>query len=361
MKAGLESVLHREWGRNGLFSRLMWPLSLVYGAIVSTRRANYERRSDRVHHDTVPVVVVGNLYVGGTGKTPVVIALTQALQQRGWTPGIISRGYGSRQGDKPRTGLGELDPALFGDEPALIAAATGAPICVHPDRPAALRRLRRQFPGVDVVISDDGLQHLALGRDLEIVVQDMRGIGNGKLLPAGPLREPAQRLESVDFIINNLLPTDTAPRVPSGMAHVVNMNMQPLEVEHLVTGERQSWKHWLSAHAQAPCAAAAAIGRPERFFGMLEQYGLPLQQTLALPDHHAYATSPFQEMKAECILITPKDAVKCRKLADARLYCVHPGPQFSDSTWLDLVDDMLSAISERKLASARAEALNSDF
>lgn len=361
MKAGLEAALHREWGRNGLFSRLMRPLSLMYGAIISARRASYERRPELVYHETLPVVVVGNLYVGGTGKTPVVIALTQALQSRGWTPGIISRGYGSDSGDKPRTGQGELDPAEYGDEPALIATATGAPVCVHPDRPAALRRLRRQFPKVDVVISDDGLQHLALGRDLEIVVQDVRGIGNGRLLPAGPLREPARRLETVDFIINNLLPGDSAPPLPSTMAHVVEMNMEPQEVEHLVSGARQSWQSWLSGHTGATCAAAAAIGHPERFFGMLRHQGLDLQQTLALPDHHAFETSPFQGIKAECILITPKDAVKCRKLADARLYCVHPGPRFSDPGWLELAHDMLRAISASKLASTRAEALNSDF
>src|SRR5690606_35768626 len=128
--------------------------------------------------------------------------LVQALQQRGWHPGVISRGYGAKPGEKPRVGAGALEAALFGDEPALIAAQTGAPVSVHPDRPAAMRRLRRHYPNVDVVISDDGLQHLALGRDLEIIVQDARGIGNGRLLPAGPLRESADRLRSADFIIN---------------------------------------------------------------------------------------------------------------------------------------------------------------
>lgn len=361
MKAGLEQALHRAWARKGLFSQLMWPLSRLYAAIVAGRRAGYERRPERVHHDTVPVVVVGNIYVGGTGKTPVVIALTQALQARGWTPGIISRGYGVKHDVRPRAGQGQLDPALFGDEPTLIAAETGAPVCVHPDRRAAIRRLRRQYPAIDVVISDDGLQHLALGRDMEIVVQDARGIGNGRLLPAGPLREPVERLESVDFIINNLLPTETATALPTGLAHVVDMCMEPREVEHLVTGERQSWAHWLSVHQNAPCAAVAAIGRPERFFDMLQHQGLKLQDTLALPDHHAYAVSPFHALKAECILITPKDAVKCRRHADARLYCVHSGPRFSDATWLALAAEMLHAISDRKLASARAEALNSDF
>ena len=361
MRAHLERALHKAWNKNGLFSYVMWPLSRLYGAIAAARKARYEREPGRVHHDTLPVVVVGNLYVGGTGKTPVVIALVQALQARGWQPGVISRGYGVRPGDKPRSAQGSLDPVQFGDEPALISAQTLAPICVHPDRKAAIRRLRRQYPQVDVVISDDGLQHHALGRDLEIVVQDARGTGNGLLLPAGPLREPVSRLETVDFIINNLLPDDTPPSTPDTMAHVLNMHMQPLEVEHLLTGERWDWHSWIQGHSCSDFAAVAAIGNPQRFFQMLRLHGASLGETRELPDHYNYATSPFKDLAAECILITPKDAVKCRKFADARLYCVHPGPQFSDPAWLDLADEMLRAISARKLTSARAEELNSEF
>ena len=361
MKAGIERALHKAWGHKGLFSLLMWPFAQLYGAVVAQRRARFERQPERVHHDTVPVVVVGNIYVGGTGKTPVVIALVQALQARGWKPGVISRGYGARPGDKPRSGQGHLDPAQFGDEPTLIAAQTQAPVCVHPDRKAAIRRLRRQYSEVNVIISDDGLQHLALGRDLEIVVQDARGTGNGRLLPAGPLREPASRLDTVDFIINNVLPDDPAPKTTPGMAHTVTMHMQPVQVEHLVSGQRLGWEEWRAAHAHAPCIAVAAIGRPERFFQMLKLHGVQLNETRALPDHYSYDASPFQGLSAECILITPKDAVKCRKFVDARLYCVHPGPQFSDPAWLDLAHDMLGAISARKLTLARAEELNSEF
>lgn len=360
MKAGIERALHTAWSKKGGFSLAMWPLSKLYGAIVEHRKAGFLRRPDRIHHDTLPVVVVGNIYVGGTGKTPVVIALVEALQARGWQPGVISRGYGARPSDKPRAGRGTLDPALFGDEPALVAAHTGAPVCVHPDRQAAIRRLRRQYPQVDVVISDDGLQHLALGRDLEIIVQDGRGVGNGRLLPAGPLREPATRLETVDFIINNLLPGEAPP--PSlGLARVLNMSMEPARVEHLASGESLSWQEWLSKHGQRPCAAAAAIGRPQRFFDMLRHHGLTLAHTLALPDHYDYEQSPFEPLQAESILITPKDAVKCRKFGDARLYCVHPAPSFSDPAWFDHTHEMLKAISSLKLASTHAEELNSEF
>lgn len=360
MKARIENALHSAWLGKGLFSLAMWPLSRVYGLIVAHRHNGYQRHPERVHHDSLPVVVVGNIYVGGTGKTPVVIALVQALQARGWHPGVISRGYGSRQGDRPRAGRGRLDPALFGDEPALIAAETQAPVCVHPDRPAAIRRLRRQYPEVDVVISDDGLQHLALGRDLEIVVQDARGVGNGRLLPAGPLREPVSRLDSVDVVINNLQPGEPAPPVMARMARILNMEMEPVSVEHLASGTRLGWADWLAEQDPSRCMAVAAIGRPERFFDMLGHHGLNLSGTVALPDHYDYPDNPFSDLDAATVLITPKDAVKCRKFDDPRLYCVHPGPVFSDPEWLDFAHDMLQAISSFKSTAARAEALHSD-
>src|SRR5690606_21270810 len=141
---------------------LLWPASWLVRAAIARKRQRYRRDPDLTYHSTLPVIVVGNIYVGGTGKTPVVIALAQALQARGWQPGIISRGYGARIGDKARAGQGQLDPALFGAEPALIAQATQAPVSVHPTRALALKRLQRSYPQVDIVISDDGLQHLAL-------------------------------------------------------------------------------------------------------------------------------------------------------------------------------------------------------
>src|SRR5690606_15033938 len=156
------------------------------------------------------------LLVGGTGKTPVVIAVIKSLQARGWTPGVVSRGYGVKIGTEPRSGQGELPAADFGDEPSLIAASTGAAIAVHPQRNLARQALAESFPDVDVVVSDDGLQHLGLSRDVEIIVQDARGIGNGRLLPAGPLREPASKLSEVDFIIDNSIePKSDPPASPS--------------------------------------------------------------------------------------------------------------------------------------------------
>ena len=361
MKAQLEEALHAAWQTRGAFSVLMRPLSWLYAAAAARRKARILRRPGQVHHDSLPVVVVGNIYVGGTGKTPVVIALAEALKQRGWRPGVVSRGYGSKAAAAPRAGMGDLDPEIFGDEPALIAAETGVPVAVHPDRKAALARLRRQFPKVDVVISDDGLQHVALGRDLEIIVQDSRGTGNGLLLPAGPLREPAARLDSADFVITNLQAGESPPAAIATAGHSVTMTLAPLKVEQLLTGETLDWGTWLAGHGQRHCEAMAAIGRPERFFSMLREHGVALKDTHALPDHHDYQQSPFVSLKAECILVTPKDAIKCRRWADERLFCVHPVQRFSDDGWLDLVHGMLRVISERKRTALHAEALNSDL
>jgi tetraacyldisaccharide 4''-kinase len=361
MKARLGHALHSAWQKRGLFSVVMRPFSWIYAGVAARRKSRILNRPNGVHHDSLPVVVVGNLYVGGTGKTPVVIALVEALKERGWRPGVVSRGYGSKHSDAPRVGHGDLDPAQFGDEPAQIAAETQVPVAVHPDRKAALSRLRRQYPTVNVIISDDGLQHVALGRDLEIIVQDARGVGNGLVIPAGPLRESPDRLESADFLINNLQQGECASGPAVSAPHVVTMTMSPHTVEHLVSGQTLSWGEWLSLHGRDHCAAAAAIGRPERFFNMLRKHGLDLRTCQALPDHYDFATSPFTAVKAHCILITPKDAIKCRKFADARLYCVHPRPHFSDADWFDLIHRMLRAISDRKHAALRTEALNSDL
>ena len=175
------------------------------------KRLWFERGLGHTYRAPVPVVIVGNLYVGGTGKTPVVIALVKQLKALGWHPGLISRGYGAKLGPSARTGQGELNASIMGDEPALLAEQTGAWIGVHPNRQLACQALLKADPAIDIIVSDDGLQHLALARDVEIVVQDTRGVGNGWLLPAGPLREPAKRLKTVDVVIHR----QTGPRAPS--------------------------------------------------------------------------------------------------------------------------------------------------
>lgn len=293
----LRRLLERQWRQGGWLSTLLRPLAALTGLVVARKRNAYLTGARAAWRAPVPVVVVGNIYVGGTGKTPVVIEVVRQLQARGWTPGVVSRGYGVDVGAAPRVGQGQLAAADYGDEPALIARATGAAIAVHPHRPRAVQALLRAHPGVDVVVSDDGLQHLALARDVEIVVQDERGVGNGRLLPVGPLREPAQRLADVDAIVTNA----GRPR------------------------------------------AAAGIGNPARFFQTLEQAGIRPAHTLALPDHYAYAQSPFTALDADLILVTAKDAIKCAALDDPRLWAVQVGTRLSDPDFGDWLSATLRA------------------
>ncbi|MGP1615083.1 MAG: tetraacyldisaccharide 4'-kinase, partial [Pollutimonas bauzanensis] len=241
-------AVHAAWQRKGLASALLLPLSWPVLAAIAYKHGRYLRQPGLAHHSRLPVVVVGNIYLGGTGKTPVVIALVQALRERGWHPGVISRGYGVKMGEQARSGRGKLAAGEFGDEPALIAQATQAPIAVHPNRALALKKLQKSYPDVDVVIADDGLQHLALGRDLEIVVQDARGIGNGRVLPAGPLREPASRLQSVDYVITNLQDGQPDPAPIATLAHQLSMRLAPATVVQLSTGQALDWPAWLARY-----------------------------------------------------------------------------------------------------------------
>jgi tetraacyldisaccharide 4'-kinase len=344
----LTRQVHAIWQRKGLISTLLLPLSWIVRLGIAHKQKRY--RQSNQPPETIPVIVVGNLIVGGTGKTPVVIALVEALRARGWQPGVISRGYGVQLGGQARAGQGHLDPRQFGDEPALIAQATGAPLAVHPRRILALRQLRQTYPGVDVVIADDGLQHLALARDIEIVVQDARGLGNGRVLPAGPLREPAGKLASIDYLITNLTADQTAPAQLPVQAKQLVMRLSPATVTHLASGISINWVEWHARYAHAPTSAVAAIGQPERFFSMLRANGIKLAQALALPDHDPYEQPPFTAMSAELILITAKDAVKCARFNDDRLWVVNAVPQFSDGVWLDDLNQRLTDIAKKKTA-----------
>ncbi|WP_332608702.1 tetraacyldisaccharide 4'-kinase [Achromobacter sp. ESBL13] len=332
------SLLARQWQHGGWLSTLLSPLAALTEWAVARKRAAYLSGAKPSYRAPVPVVVVGNIYVGGTGKTPMVIATVQGLRARGFTPGVVSRGYGVKVGPQARVGVGALAADRFGDEPALIARATGAPVSVHPKRALAARALLRAHPDVDVIVSDDGLQHLALARDVEIVVQDARGVGNGRLLPAGPLREPAQRLQDVDVLITNIGTADgagepaNADATPPLRPRPVRMWLEPGDARHIEDGATRA----LSAFAGQPrVAAAAGIGNPDRFFSTLRAAGIEPDATLPLPDHHDYADSPFRGLTADAILVTSKDAIKCAALHDARLWEVPVQAAFSDPGLFD--------------------------
>lgn len=328
-----DSLLARQWQHGGWLSALLTPLSALTAWAVARKRAAYLSGAKPRYRAPVPVVVVGNVYVGGTGKTPMVIATVQGLRARGYTPGVVSRGYGVKIGPHARVGVGALEADRYGDEPALIARATGAPVSVHPKRALAAQALLQAHPEVDVIVSDDGLQHLALDRDIEIVVQDERGVGNGRLLPAGPLREPASRLRDVDVVITNIGTPDGRPAsTGDARPRQVRMWLEPGDTRQIEGGATRP----LSAHVGQPrVAAAAGIGNPERFFTTLRAAGITLAATLPLPDHHDYTDSPFQALAADTILVTSKDAIKCAALHDPRLWEVPVQAGFSDTQLFD--------------------------
>lgn len=343
MNATLAQRVHAHWQRRGWLPILLAPLAALVWLAVRLKRWAFAVGLRRAYRAPVPVAVVGNIFVGGTGKTPVVIALVQALRERGWTPGIVSRGYGADIGKQARVGQGQLSAEQFGDEPCLIAAATGAPVAVHPRRAWAARALLHAHPEVDVIVADDGLQHLALARDVEIVVQDGRGTGNGWVLPAGPLREPPSRLRSVDAIVDNVASPSAAPgmtQTPADGPRRVQMRMEPGQPWRVRDGERRPlWS--LLAQQEGGIAAAAGIGSPERFFSMLRGAGVKLTETLPLPDHYSYAQSPFGQLKSQVILVTTKDAVKCSALGDHRVWAVPATPRFSDDAFFDGIAALL--------------------
>lgn len=270
------AVLVQAWQARGVAAWALWPVSLLYGALVRVRRALYRAGALGSEHAGRPTIVVGNVIAGGAGKTPVVMALVQHLKARGMRPGVISRGYGRSTSDC-REVLADSLASEVGDEPALISRTCGVPVFVDRRRIAAARALLARYPSTDVIVCDDGLQHLALRRDLEVCVFNDQGVGNGFLLPAGPLREPWPR--ALDWVLY----PDTAKRPAStAPAFVLRRGL----ADHAVRADGSSLS--LQALRGRPVHALAAIARPEDFFGMLRAQGLTLARTSALPDHHDF-------------------------------------------------------------------------
>jgi tetraacyldisaccharide 4'-kinase len=297
------------WQKRGLIALLLWPFSLLYRLIRAFVGAAYRIGLKRPKGVGVPVVVVGNLYTGGTGKTPLVIELVTRLKQRGWHPGVVSRGYGGAA-QRARLVTAGCEASECGDEPLLIAAATGAPVAVGRDRVAAAQLLRQMHPSCDVLLADDGLQHRRLARDFEIAVIHGRGVGNGWQLPAGPLRESPRRLRDVDAVVFNGPVQPVRIHSPFFLLHTEVTDAYCLarperrgNLDHLA--RRQAQGHALRL------LAACGIGTPESFFQMLRDHGLKFK-TLPLPDHYDYRHNPFPRHGFDGILITEKDAVKCR-------------------------------------------------
>ena len=282
---------------------LLWPLEQLYRSVVKRKRQQFINGETQTYRAPVPVIVVGNITVGGTGKTPLILWLIEQCQAQGLRVGVVSRGYGARPPSFPWTVRATDSAEQAGDEPLLIVQRSGVPLVIAPERAQAVQQLLAEHT-VDLVLSDDGLQHYGLARDLELVLIDAaRGLGNQRCLPMGPLREPVERLQSVDAILFNGAQHDS----DNGFA----MQLQPTELVHVRSGRREALNYFPK---QQKMHAVAGIGNPQRFFKTLE--GLNWQPIAhAFADHAEFAPQDLQFADDLPILMTEKDAVKCRAFA----------------------------------------------
>lgn len=287
------------WYRRGAIAWLLWPVSLIFAAGVVIRRSLYFLRILKSAHPGIPVIVVGNLTVGGSGKTPLVIWIAEWLKAKGWAPAIVSRGYGAKVA-APRAATVASEAAEVGDEPIVLSRRSGCPVWVGPDRVEVAAALRAQHPDVNLLVLDDGLQHYRVRRDVEIAVVDARGFGNGFLLPAGPLREPAWRLKTVDAVV----------------AHGSAVSGYSMQLEgdtvHRMTDARE--RQPLKSFAGQKVHAVAGIGDPNRFFIHLGKAGIKVMPH-PFPDHHRFSPRDLEFGDEAPVMLTEKDAVKLRSAA----------------------------------------------
>ena len=379
----IEKILLRAWMRRGLLACLLWPLSWLFVLVVNFRFALFVLGYKKSTRLPVPVIVVGNIFVGGTGKTPLVIYLVEQLRLAGWQPGVISRGYrsqnqtqGDGQHDAQQDQIEEVSAssqaAAVGDEPLLIAQRCACPVMVGRDRVASAEDLLARHPEVNVIIADDGLQHYALQRDIEIMLFDQRGLGNGWLLPAGPLRESARRRR--DFTILNVAAqidqtdqTDSAAAamvmrkqiVPPAEQAAVRMCLVAEQVVALADHRKTlPLTEFCRQSATLSVTAAAGIGNPQRFFSSLQQAGLRFT-ALALPDHHSYTADSFAGLQTDLILITEKDAVKCRQIEalknDARIWVLPVSAQLEATFLPRLLETLQSKFDAHQASTGKKE------
>ncbi len=305
--------LQKQWFCKSLWHVLLLPLACVYLGLAHFRKLLFKLHVFKSYALPVPVIVVGNISVGGTGKTPAVIYLAHQLRLAGYYPGIISRGYGRSSSLVQAVSLSST-PEQVGDEPLLIATRTRCPVFVGNDRVAAGAALLKQHPEVNVIISDDGLQHYRLKRSMEVALVDAdRGFGNGFLIPAGPLRESVARLSLVDVVIVN---GDVAAlKLPLPNKNLFSMRLVG-ETFFSLNGKQKKPAQYFK---NKKLAAVAGIGNPDRFFGHLRMMHLDFQSQ-AFPDHHLFCLEDLVSFKGKTILMTEKDAVKCRAFRDADIW-----------------------------------------
>ena len=316
------------WYARSPWLLLLTPLSLVFRIVAWLRRNAYRAGLLRSQRVALPVIIIGNITVGGTGKTPLVIWLAEYLQEKGYHPGIISRGYGGKASGWPQQVRPDSDPAMVGDEAVLLAGATGCPMAVGPDRVANATALIKHSE-CDVILSDDGLQHYALQRDIEIIVIDgVRRFGTGFSIPAGPMREPAKRLKEADLVVINGL--------GGGQEHI--MRMRPGDAHSLTDSSN---KRPLADFRAQAVHAVAGIGNPERFFQSLQQLGMQLEKHV-FPDHYKFTATDIRFGDNKPVIMTEKDAVKCRYFASENDWYIPVTVQMS-ADFCQRLDELLPA------------------
>lgn len=320
------------WQTTSLITWLLSPLSLLFWLISQLRVWLYRKNILKSYRSPVPVLVVGNISVGGNGKTPVVVWLVEQLQQRGIKVGVISRGYGGKSKNFPQLVTQESSAEMVGDESVLIVQRTQVPLAISPNRQQSIELLLSQFE-LDLIITDDGLQHYALQQDIEwVVVDGVRRFGNGFVLPAGGLRELTSRLDTVEAIICN-------GGTPKPDEHL--MTLEPSAAINLLTNERKTL-----AEFNKPCVAIAGIGHPPRFFTMLEKLGIPLAKTQGFANHQAFELNELQALANDetPLLMTEKDAVKCQNFAKANWWYVPVSAKFSEKSTACLLEPILQKL-----------------
>lgn len=318
--------IEKQWRHIGPWQVFLAPLAVVFATLAGIRRLLYRYGVFGVQRLPVPLVVIGNIAVGGAGKTPLVVWLARFLTGQGYHPGIISRGYGGTAA-LPREVTATSDPAMVGDEPVLLARRASCPVWIGRDRSAAGRALLQMHPDCDVLISDDGLQHYALGRDIEIVVIDgTRGLGNGLLIPAGPLRERRARLATVDAVVINGPGEELGWRMALQGTHFTNL-----------TAPEQNMN--ASQFARKKVHAVAGIGNPQRFFATLRTMGLTFEEH-EFPDHHPYHPEDLAFAGKDVVLMTEKDAVKCALFASPNWWMLAVNAEVDEALGIKILDKL---------------------
>ncbi len=311
-------------GHAGLVA--LWPLEKLYRAVVQRKRQRFLRGELDSYRASVPVIIVGNITVGGTGKTPLILWLIDYCRARNLRVGVVSRGYGGQPAQWPWTVQADDEAALVGDEPALLVRRSAVPLVIDPQRPRAVQQLLAEHE-LDLVLCDDGLQHYQLARDLELVLIDaQRGLGNQRCLPAGPLREPVERLQSVDAVLLNGATEDSVQGF--------SMFLQPTQLINVKTGARQPLEYFPAGQR---VHAVAGIGNPQRFFNTLEQlHWQPI--THAFADHAEFTAADLSFDDDLPVLMTEKDAVKCQAFAQEHWWyvAVDAQPSAGFVQWLDM-------------------------